>query len=177
MNDSLSIAANTGPPAHRQPLSRALRSAALGWTAAALLWPAATPAQDRDPTRAPAAASPGAAASATTAGPATGEATDDSALKAALQHRMVIDGKPYLIERGWLRGVGDRLGEARIERITADQVWLQEGGVRRKLPLYPGIEILPSTAPSATAPAASAALPSRIRRRPRPITEMKDITR
>jgi hypothetical protein len=30
--------------------------------------------------------------------------------------------KPYVIERGWLRGVGDKLGDARIERIEGGSV-------------------------------------------------------
>ena len=111
--------------------------------AVALGAPAApSTAQTRDPTRAPESALTAAeAASAIGSGTGAG-ASAAPAAAAPLQHRMVIDGKPYLVERGWLRGVGDSVAGARIERITEREVWLREGGTLHKWPLYPDVQIL-----------------------------------
>jgi len=98
---------------------------------------------ERDPTAAPAAArAPAAPASASTdAGPAS----SGDLISAALAQRLVINDKPFLVDRGWLRGVGDYVGEARIEKIEPTAVWLREAGVLRKLPLYPQVQVLPAS--------------------------------
>lgn len=92
----------------------------------------------------------------------------------ALQHRMVINGQPYLVERGWLRGVGDRLGKARIERIDDQAVWLRDDQGLHKLALYPQVDIrrLPSAA--AQAAAAAARPPASHRHRPAAGADLKD---
>ena len=69
------------------------------------------------------------------------------------QHLMVVNGRPYLVERGWLRGVGDRWMDMRIERISTDAVWLRDATGVRRYPLYPGVELRPLP----PAPAAQAA--------------------
>lgn len=101
----------------------------------------------RDPTVPPAAARAPAAALAAS-GAAAAPGTEAGALP---RHLMVLNGKPYVIERGWPRGVGDKLGEARIERIDGGNVWLRDASGTRKLSLYPGVEIRPATAAAATA--------------------------
>lgn len=101
----------------------------------------------RDPTLAPAAIR--AAESASAAGPActppcsaaTATGTADDAVP---RHIMTINGRPHVIERGWPRGVGDRLGTARIERIDTSAIWLREDGVLRRVPLYAGVQVRPS---------------------------------
>jgi hypothetical protein len=96
----------------------------------------------RDPTVPPLAArAPAAPASGSGAG-----SVADAGAGAAPRHLMVLQGKPYVIERGWPRGVGDKLGEARIERIEAGSVWLRDASGTHKLSLYPGVEIHPSVA-------------------------------
>lgn len=106
--------------------------------------PSATAPGLRDPTRPPAASRP---ATPTPGGPDTAatEAPPD-----AVRHLMVLQGRPYLIERGWPRGVGDRVGDARIERFETQAVWLRHAdGVLRRWPLYPGVEWRPAAAASA----------------------------
>jgi hypothetical protein len=130
-------------------------------------------AAERDPTRPPEAAR--AAASAAQASPDTSdEATDE--LQQALQHRMVIKGQPYLVERGWLRGVGDRLGKARIERIEARSVWLRDEQGLRKLDLFPQVDIHTSPAQGAAPPASAVPRPVSAphRRRPTASADLKD---
>jgi hypothetical protein len=101
----------------------------------------------RDPTVPPLAAR--AAALASSGAGATTASAEPGALP---RHLMVLNGKPYVIERGWPRGVGDKLGEARIERIAGGNVWLRDASGTRKLSLYPGVEIHPSVAaPTVTA--------------------------
>ena len=125
-------------------------------------------ASERDPTRAPEAAW---AASAPAAGLPTGSAAGPADIDAALQQRLVLDGRPYLIERGWLRGVGDQFGSARIERITEREVWLRQNGELHKWPLYPNvlIQTLPDAAASAPRPTAQhRALPPAATKESRP---------
>jgi hypothetical protein len=120
------------------------------------------PAQaQRDPTRPPDASGlnappPGTATAAANATAASGTAAGMPEPAQPGQHLMVINGKPYVVERGWLRGVGDKLGDARIERITAQEIWLRDANGLRKLPLYPQISLTPSTAlkTSKTSPSA-----------------------
>jgi hypothetical protein len=124
---------------------------------------------ERDPTRPPEAAR--AAAPASDANPDTpdGPSADQ---QQALQHRMVINGQPYLVERGWLRGVGDHLGKARIERIEERAVWLRDEQGLHKLDLFPQVEIDPLPAPAAGS--APRATPAFHRRRPTAGTDLKD---
>jgi hypothetical protein len=53
---------------------------------------------------------------------------------------VVRNGKPFVIVDTRLYGVGQKIGDSRIERITDTEVWLRNGADRRKLQLYPGIE-------------------------------------
>lgn len=120
---------------------------------AALLLPLQGSAQ-RDPTRSPEALNAASAASAAPAASGVDAGGGSPPVGNALQHRMVLNGKPYLVERGWLRGVGDRLGDARIERITDTEVWLREAGQLRKQPLYPQVSVQPArpAAPASATP-------------------------
>lgn len=95
----------------------------------------------RDPTVPPAAARPPA--------PGASGALDDAGgrvaeLSAPPRHLMVLNGKPYVIELGVPRGVGDKLGEARIERIEGGSVWLRDAKGTHKFSLYPGVEVRPA---------------------------------
>ncbi|MBK7613786.1 MAG: hypothetical protein KA375_01695 [Vitreoscilla sp.] len=112
----------------------------------------------RDPTVPPLAARAPAPAASTSTDAADARSSAPGELP---RHLMVLNGKPYVIERGWPRGVGDKLGDARIERIEGGSVWLRDASGTRKLSLYPGVEIRPSGA--ATAPDSSS--PSRRTRR------------
>ena len=67
---------------------------------------------------------------------------------------IVRDGRPYLVQGGRLYGQGQQVGQTRIERITETAVWLRDGGVLRKQPLFPGVQLqilqsktLPSAGP------------------------------
>lgn len=92
----------------------------------------------RDPMQPPAAAATAASA------PDTAAATENGI------HILVIDGQARLLMKGRLLSVGELLGDARIERITADEVWLRDAAGPRRVPLYPGVTRRPSTpAPAA----------------------------
>lgn len=114
------------------------RLAVLVAIAALLHGPAAaaepeTPA--RDPMLPPPAARPAAVPS---AGSADMGATGTTA-PPALRQILVVDGRRYVVEGTRLRGVGDRLGGARIERIADDAAWVRENGVLQRLPLHGGV--------------------------------------
>ncbi|WP_152528823.1 hypothetical protein [Rhodoferax saidenbachensis] len=81
----------------------------------------------RDPTVAPAEAStaPGVPGS---AAPAPGMAV------------VVQDGKPHLVVGTRLVAVGQKVGNAQLERITETEIWLREGKQLRKLPRFNGIQ-------------------------------------
>lgn len=53
---------------------------------------------------------------------------------------MVVNGQARVIMGTRLYAPGQKLGQARIERITETEVWLREGAVLRKVPRYQGIE-------------------------------------
>lgn len=53
---------------------------------------------------------------------------------------IVRNGRPYLVVGTRLYAQGQKLGQARIERISETEVWLREGGVLRKVPRFPGIQ-------------------------------------
>ena len=89
----------------------------------------------RDPTLPPAAA--GLAA--------TGPGTSD---EQAAMGVIVRDGRPYLVVGTRLYAQGQKLGPARIERISETEVWLREGGVLRKVPQFAGIQRRTVTTPS-----------------------------
>lgn len=53
---------------------------------------------------------------------------------------IVRSGRPYLAVGTRLYAQGQKLGLARIERISETEVWLREGGVLRKVPQFSGIQ-------------------------------------
>jgi hypothetical protein len=55
------------------------------------------------------------------------------------RHLMVIDGRRWVIERGQRLGVGDKLGDARIERIGDGVVWLRDARGLREMSFYAGV--------------------------------------
>lgn len=73
---------------------------------------------------------------------------------------IVVNGRPHVIMGTRLYAPGQKLGQARIERITETEIWLREGAVLRKVPRYQGIER--RSVPSTVAPgcAAGTAQPS-----------------
>lgn len=96
----------------------------------------------RDPTTPPpeATALPGAAAA-----PAPGTAV------------VVQDGKPHLVVGTRLVAIGQKVGNAKLERITETEVWLREGKQLTKVARFSGIQrsaakpAVPCLAPSAQA--------------------------
>jgi len=63
---------------------------------------------------------------------------------------IVVDGRPHVIMGTRLYATGQKLGQARIERITETEIWLREGAVLRKVPRYQGVErrsVLPAVVP------------------------------
>ena len=103
--------------------------------AAVLLLPATSRAQAvRDPTLAPASAG-----LATPAGPAAVQPAE-----AAPMTVIVRDGKPYLVVGTRLLAQGQKLGEARIERIGETEIWLREAGRLRKVPRFAGVQRSPA---------------------------------
>lgn len=104
----------------------------------------------RDPMQAPAV--PAAVQPAASAGAAASESGE-----APVRHLMVIDGRRYVIEGGQRLGVGDRLGDARIERIDDGAVWLRDARGVRQVSLFGGIVKRPSRDDEAASSAASAA--------------------
>lgn len=78
---------------------------------------------------------------------------------------IVVDGRPHVIMGTRLYAPGQKLGQARIERITETEVWLREGTVLRKVPRYQGIErrsVSPSVAPRGAADTAQPPIPSKV---------------
>ncbi len=53
---------------------------------------------------------------------------------------IVRNGSPSLVVGTRLYAPGQKLGQARIERISETEVWLREGGVLRKVPRFSGIQ-------------------------------------
>ncbi len=101
---------------------------------AALVWPCVAQAQ-RDPTIAPASA-----ALATGSGEARAPAPEVNPMTV-----IVRDGRPYLVAGTRLLAQGQKLGEARIERISETEIWLREGGQLRKIARYSGVRRSAST--------------------------------
>ena len=63
---------------------------------------------------------------------------------------IVRNGKAYVMVGTRLYAVGQKLGQARIERISETEIWLREDGVLRKVPQFAGIQrrIVTGIAPS-----------------------------
>jgi len=64
---------------------------------------------------------------------------------------IVRNGHSYLAVGTRLYALGEKLGQARIERISETEVWLREGGVLHKVPLFGGIERRAAAAPALSA--------------------------
>lgn len=115
----------------------------------------------RDPLQPPAAARP---ATPAPAGPVTANAP----APAAVRQILVVDGRRHVVEGTRLRGVGDRLGEARIERIDDSAVWVRENGVLQRLPLYGSVTrrtVVADADSAAVLPTAASATPTTRSRR------------
>jgi hypothetical protein len=65
---------------------------------------------------------------------------------------MVLGGRSYLVVGGRRLGIGDKFGEARIERFDDGAVWIKEAGVTRRISLYEGV-VKRRAAPVSPAPA------------------------
>ena len=94
----------------------------------------------RDPTRAPevvGAPAPGSSAPAATQ---------------ILRQLLVVDGRRYVVDGSRLRGVGDMLGAARIERIEDAAVVVRDAGGTRRLPLHAGVTKRPAPQARPAAP-------------------------
>lgn len=120
-----------------------LRCAVRALIACGLLAAMAVQGQEfRDPTTPPpeATVQPGAAAA-----PAPGMAV------------VVQDGKPHLVVGTRLVAVGQKVGNAKLERITETEVWLREGKQLTKVPRFSGIQrSVAKPAAPCVAPAAKA---------------------
>ena len=101
-------------------------------------------AQDRDPTLAPTEA-------------AAGSTVLPGAPGAVMQGSNVIvrDGKPHLVVGTRLVAVGQKVGTARLERITETEIWLREGKELTKVPRFAGIQRAPARAATACIPKAT----------------------
>lgn len=53
---------------------------------------------------------------------------------------IVRNGRPYLVVGTRLYAQGQKIGRARIERISETEIWLREDGVLRKISRFPGIQ-------------------------------------
>lgn len=94
-----------------------------------------TQAQERDPTVAPPEVAPG-------------STVLPGAPGAVMQGSNVIvrNGQPHLVVGTRLVAIGQKVGEARLERITETEIWLREGKQLRKLPRFAGIQRSPARA-------------------------------
>lgn len=92
-------------------------------------------AQERDPTTAP------------TDG-ATGSTVLPGAPGAVRQGSNVIirNGQPFLVVGTRLVAVGQKVGDARLERITETEIWLREGKQLTKVSRFAGIQRSPARA-------------------------------
>lgn len=126
---------------------------ALPLAAAALAAAAQAPPQAplRDPMQPPAARRAPAVAAARPAVAASAPAP-------VVHHLYVVGNQRWVIQGGRKRGVGDLLGDARIERIEDSAVIVRQGGALVRVPLFAGVTKRPvaGDAGGATAAAASA---------------------
>lgn len=106
-------------------------------------------AADRDPTVPPAEAG---VASTRPASPAGAIATLEGSTV------LVQNGQPFLVVGTRLVGVGQKVGAAKLERITETDIWLREAGQLRKVQRFAGIQrsVAQGAAGCAARPAASA---------------------
>jgi hypothetical protein len=88
---------------------------------------AAVRAPARDPMLAPADARPA---------PGAASAAAPAAELPQARHLMVIDGRRFVVWGGRKRGVGEMLGDARIERIEDSAIVVRLDGTLQRLPLY-----------------------------------------
>lgn len=52
---------------------------------------------------------------------------------------LVVDGKPHVMVGTRLYAKGQKIGQARIERITETEIWLREDGQLRKVSQFTGV--------------------------------------
>ncbi|WP_127999446.1 hypothetical protein [Piscinibacter defluvii] len=113
---------------------------------------------------------PPAEARSAVAGSAAPSAAPAAAAAPVLRQILVVDGRRYAVEGTRLRGVGDRFGERRIERIGDDAIWLRDGARLQRVPLFAGITrqaaAEPATAASSATPLPAPALARAPRLRP-----------
>jgi hypothetical protein len=94
---------------------------------------------------------------------APGMDAKSSASSAGAMTIIVRSGVPYLVVGTRLYAPGQKLGQARIERITETEVWLREGGVLRKQSQFSGIArrtVPPGASKPACLPATSKKSPA-----------------
>ena len=53
---------------------------------------------------------------------------------------IIRDGRPHLLIGSLFYTQGDTIGSVLIVRITKTEIWLSEGGILRKVPLFTGIQ-------------------------------------
>lgn len=111
-----------------------------GWVAWVSLVSAVVSAQTlRDPTLPPPSAAP----------VVPSEGGKPVAVQSGAMAVMVRQGVPYLVVGTRLYAKGQKVGQARIERITETEVWLREDGALQKTQVFGGIERHASTATDA----------------------------
>ncbi len=101
---------------------------------------AETPRALRDPMQPPAAVRAATAPSADTPAP----------MNLVARHLLVVDGRRYVMDGNRRRGVGDLLGDARIERIEDAAVVVRGSNGPLRLPLFGGVVKQASADPLAT---------------------------
>jgi hypothetical protein len=118
-------------------------------------------ARQRPPARDPMQAPPEARAA-----DATAAAAAPAAAPAPARHLMVVDGQRWVVSGGRKRGVGDLLGDARIERIEDSAVVVRQDGVLHRLPLFGDVQRRP--APESASPVLQPPGASTLKRPARP---------
>ena len=116
----------------------------------------AASAQGRDPMQPPAVAR-----ISTAAAPAA-----EAAQLLVARHLLVVGGRYYVVNQGRRLGVGDMLGNARIERIDDNAVLVRRNGQSERLPLFAGVvkrasAETPATAASTASTASTGPTPAR----------------
>ncbi len=84
----------------------------------------------RDPTLPPASVAPAVA----------GVAAQTAAVQTGALAVLVRNGTPYVVVGTRLYASGQKVGAARIERISETEVWLREAGVLHKVAVFSGIQ-------------------------------------
>jgi hypothetical protein len=125
-----------------------------GWLIGMLLCAAVNPAGAqslRDPTLPPVEAGVAGA-------PAAGNSLQ---IESGSTSVIVRNGRSYLVVGTRLYAQGQKLGQARIERITETEVWLREAGQLRKVQRFSGVERHVAAAPVASTGCATGGLKMR----------------